>query len=249
MKKAFTLVELLVVIAIIAILASMLLPALHQARTRANQTKCISNQKQCVAAGMSYAEDYGSYFINYTRNRFWGLALLDWKYVNNIQLLGCPSNPHPLNAANRKKLSDANNLWPWGASILINTYAIYRPRQDNDWKNNVDGKRDRIGEIEGWAKSPETHSVILKKLKQPSTIELMADAVYGRGTKIGAPIAIFVPDAYFDGANQAATWFNHSGRTVVGYGDGHVTSRSFAELKAGPMKFKVGYDANLQSLE
>lgn len=59
--NAFTLVEMLVVIAVIAILASLLLPALVKARKTAMQTTCLNNQKQCYSGIICYADDNNSY--------------------------------------------------------------------------------------------------------------------------------------------------------------------------------------------
>jgi prepilin-type N-terminal cleavage/methylation domain-containing protein/prepilin-type processing-associated H-X9-DG protein len=56
--EGFTLIELLVVIAIIAILAAILFPVFAQAREKARQTSCISNEKQMALSVLMYSQDY-----------------------------------------------------------------------------------------------------------------------------------------------------------------------------------------------
>lgn len=69
MKKKFTLIELLVVIAIIAILASILLPALNQARSKAKDAQCVSNLKGIGVCLQFYLGDNNGICPTYTLNR------------------------------------------------------------------------------------------------------------------------------------------------------------------------------------
>jgi prepilin-type N-terminal cleavage/methylation domain-containing protein/prepilin-type processing-associated H-X9-DG protein len=95
MKKDrfFTLVELLVVIAIIAILASMLLPALNTARDKAKSIKCMSNMKQSVKTLLMYTYDYDammpfSYVETGTSGRWYNYYDC-WEKLQNT--LKCPA--------------------------------------------------------------------------------------------------------------------------------------------------------------
>lgn len=86
----FTLVELLIVIAIIAILASMLLPALNNARESSRKAYCMNNEKQILTNLLMYVDDYGQYLPNcYT---VWSV-LNRLNYLNMKKgFLDCPSD-------------------------------------------------------------------------------------------------------------------------------------------------------------
>lgn len=105
-RKGFTLIELLVVIAIIAILAAILFPVFAQARTKARQTTCLSNQKQIGLATLMYAQDYDETWpltvatgystpghVLFSDAR-WVMELVQ-PYMKNVQIFICPGDPDP----------------------------------------------------------------------------------------------------------------------------------------------------------
>ncbi len=97
-RNNFTLIELLVVIAIIAILASMLLPSLSQARNKAKAIKCTSQLKQMMTATTEYTGDYNgaipqSYApaIYDTTNGNWRWYQQLYGYLKNKNIYICPT--------------------------------------------------------------------------------------------------------------------------------------------------------------
>jgi prepilin-type N-terminal cleavage/methylation domain-containing protein/prepilin-type processing-associated H-X9-DG protein len=76
--RGFTLIELLVVIAIIAILAAMLLPALTQAKKKAQGIYCMNNTKQMAMAWLMYKDDNNDHLVYNNANMSGGAAATSW---------------------------------------------------------------------------------------------------------------------------------------------------------------------------
>jgi prepilin-type N-terminal cleavage/methylation domain-containing protein/prepilin-type processing-associated H-X9-DG protein len=95
-SKGFTLIELLVVIAIIAILAAILFPVFAQAREKARQTTCLSNEKQIALAFVQYVQDYDETMPAYEygsnaigTNYAWEYMV--YPYLKSVAVYKCPS--------------------------------------------------------------------------------------------------------------------------------------------------------------
>ncbi len=219
-KLKFTLVELLVVIAIIAILASMLLPALNRARQSAYRTACMSNMKQIAYAQQGYSDannDWLCIAYRVTGSFNWLHQLMNYvttvkdakAEIGKAKYFTCP----------------AETLKPFGTSPIAFQYGHFAQNVLLTGSNDGASGTNRFYRRRACVRKP---SIAVHFVDNNRTAAYDSDGIWWVAYRHGGRIPIL---------NNMTASQNSTGPGNIGFLDGHVESKTYQQMR--PVSFNT----------
>jgi prepilin-type N-terminal cleavage/methylation domain-containing protein len=250
LRFAFTLIELLVVIAIIAILASLLLPALAKAKEKGQQTVCRSNLKQLGLAFQLYTPDYNDIFPGAASKGSYEPMREDWifwnvnrssdpffenpqnsaigRYIGNFStnLFRCPADQDALN----RERDLARKAGPSNPYLYSYSAVSYVPGQNRGitslYAPGAKPAHFKATEI----RNPASKFMLVEENADAAAGETIDDGRWVPGAPIGSGMSALNDGNILSARHSlrkgriSVNEYNKKGRGTVVFNDGHVDS-------------------------